>query len=168
MSTMLFPVGRIRRTDTGFQGHLSRDLEHEADAVWAMLTESASMAQWLAPGSIQQQPGGAVRIDFADSGTVIDSTVTAFEPGRVLEYSWSSGEQPQRPLRWELHPRGAGTRLELFVDIPAGEDVAKACAGFEGHLEMLATALEGVPTRFPFDLFVQTRKSYAEQVARLG
>ena len=48
------------------------------------------------------------------------------------------------------------------------EDVAKACAGFEGHLEMLATALEGVPTRFPFDLFVQTRKAYAEQVARLG
>jgi len=46
--------------------------------------------------------------------------------------------------------------------------VAKACAGFEGHLEMLATALEGVSTRFPFDLFVQTRKSYAEQVARLG
>jgi uncharacterized protein YndB with AHSA1/START domain len=168
MSTMLFPVGRIRRTDTGFQGHLSRDLEHEADAVWAMLTESASMAQWLAPGSIQQQLGGAVRIDFADSGTVIDSAVTAFEPGRVLEYSWSSGEPPQRPLRWELHPRGGGTRLELFVDIPAGEDVAKACAGFEGHLEMLATALEGVPTRFPFDLFVQTRKSYAEQVARLG
>ena len=86
----------------------------------------------------------------------------------MLEYSWSSGEQPQRPLRWELHPRGGGTRLELFVEIPAGEDVAKACAGFEGHLEMLATALEGVPTRFPFDLFVQTRKSYAEQVARLG
>lgn len=168
MSTMLFPVGRIRRTDAGFQGHLSRDLEHEADAVWAMLTEPASMAQWLAPGSIQQQPGGAVRIDFADSGTVIDSAVTAFEPGRVLEYSWSSGGQPQRPLRWELHPRGGGTRLELFVDVPAGEDIAKACAGFEGHLEMLATALEGVPTRFPFDLFVQTRKMYAEQVARLG
>ncbi|MDE2408322.1 MAG: SRPBCC family protein [Xanthomonadaceae bacterium] len=168
MSTMLFPVGRIQRTGTGFQGHLSRDIEHEADAVWAMLTDSASMAQWLAPGSIQQQPGGAVRIDFADSGTVIDSTLTAFEPGRVLEYSWSSGEQPQRPLRWELHPRGGGTRLELFVGIPAGEDVAKACAGFEGHLEMLATALEGVSTRFPFDLFVQTRKAYAEQVARLG
>lgn len=168
MSTMLFPVGRIQRTGTGFQGHLSRDIEHEADAVWAMLTDSASMAQWLAPGSIQQQPGGAVRIDFADSGTVIDSTLTAFEPGRVLEYSWSGGEQPQRPLRWELHPRGGGTRLELFVGIPAGEDVAKACAGFEGHLEMLATALEGVSTRFPFDLFVQTRKAYAEQVARLG
>ena len=109
-----------------------------------------------------------MRIDFADSGIVIDSTVTAFEPGRVLEYSWSSGEQPQRPLRWELHPRGAGTRLDLFVEVPADEDIAKACAGFEGHLEMLATALEGVSTRFPFDLFVQTRKSYAEQVARLG
>ena len=71
-------------------------------------------------------------------------------------------------MRGQPRARGGGTRLELFVEIPAGEDVAKACAGFEGHLEMLATALEGVPTRVPFDLFVQTRKAYAEQVARLG
>ncbi len=168
MSTMLFPVGRIQRTATGFQGHLSRDLEHEADAVWAMLTDAVALAQWLAPGSIQQQPGGAVRIDFADSGTRIDSTVTALEPGRMLEYSWSSGGEPLRPLRWELQPRGGGTRLDLFVDVPAGEDIAKACAGFEGHLEMLATALEGVSTRFPFDLFLQTRAAYAAQVAALG
>jgi len=50
------------------------------------------------------------------------------------------------------------------VRLPEGEDPAKACAGFEGHLEMLAAALEGVPIRFPFDLFVQARKVYGEQV----
>ncbi|WP_297832116.1 SRPBCC family protein [Thermomonas sp.] len=156
--------GRIARTDAGFEGRLERRLEHPAAAVWAMLTEPMALAQWLAPGRIEASEGGAVRIDFADSGIVIDSRVTAFAPERLLEYSWSSPGQPQRPLRWELHPDGDGTRLELTVRLPEGEDPAKACAGFEGHLEMLAAALEGVPIKFPFDLYQQARKTYGEQV----
>ena len=59
---------------------------------------------------------------------------------------------------------GEGTRLELQVRLPAGEDAAKACAGFEGHLEMLAAALEGVPIKFPFDLFLKARAGYGEQL----
>ncbi len=156
--------GRITRTDTGFEGRLERTLNHPASAVWSMLTEPAQMAQWLAPGSIDQREGGAVRIDFADSGTVIDSPVTAFVPQRLLEYSWSSPGQPQRPLRWQLQPEGQGTRLTLSVRLPEDEDPAKACAGFEGHLEMLAAALEGVPIRFPFDLFLKARAGYGEQL----
>ena len=49
-------------------------------------------------------------------------------------------------------------------DRPTGEDLAKACAGFDAHLDMLAAALEGVSIKFPFDVFVQARKAYAEQV----
>ena len=58
--------------------------------------------------------------------------------------------------------------LALTVRVPADEDIAKACAGFEAHLEMLAAALEGVSIKFPFDLYVQARKAYSEQVAQLG
>lgn len=159
-----FALGRITRTDTGYCGQLSRLFAQDVAAVWAMLTEPALMAQWLAAGSIELQEGGAVRIDFADSGIVIDSRLAEFVPGRVLGYSWSSGDQPLRPLRWALHEEGAGTRLSLSVQLPAGEDPARACAGFEGHLEMLAAALEGVPIRFPFDLFLQARAAYAGQL----
>lgn len=160
--------GQIVRTKLGLEGRLLRVFAHDAAAVWTMLTNSAAMAQWLAPGSIEQCEGGAVRIDFADSGIMIDSKVTAFSAGQCLEYSWSSGTQPQRPLRWELQSVGAGTQLQLSVRVPDGEDLAKACAGFEGHLEMLAAALEGVSIKFPFDVFLQTRKAYTEQVAALG
>jgi hypothetical protein len=55
-----------------------------------------------------------------------------------------------------------GTQLILTVRLPAGEDIAKACAGFDAHLEMLAAALEGVPIRFPVDHFLKTRRSYQE------
>lgn len=160
--------GQIVRVGNGHDGRLAREFAHPASAVWAMLTEPALMAQWLAAGHVEQRQGGAVRIDFADSGIVIDSVVTAFEPGRVLEYSWSSGQQPQRPLRWELRAGDGATTLLLRVHVPDGEDPAKACAGFEGHLEMLAAALEGVSIKFPFDLYVQARKAYGEQVAALG
>lgn len=158
--------GTIARTDKGFVGRLQRLYEHPVQRVWEMLTVPAEFAKWIAPGKIDLQKGGRVYIDFADSGTVIDSTLTEFEPPRLLEYSWSSGDEPARPLRWELEPQGSGTRLTLTVHTPAGEDAAKACAGFEGHLDMLAGALEDVPIRFPFDHFVAARKVYAQMLGQ--
>jgi uncharacterized protein YndB with AHSA1/START domain len=113
-------LGQLRRVDGGFEGKLERLIEHDREAVWGMLTEPQRLAQWLAPGSIELRANGAVRIDFADSGTVIASTVLAFDPPRLLEYSWSSGKEPQRPLRWELNTTQNGTRLVLTVRIPAG------------------------------------------------
>ncbi|QXL85003.1 SRPBCC family protein [Comamonas sp. NLF-1-9] len=160
MSDDALSLGTITRQGDGYQGRLTRTFEHPPAKVWSMLTESPLMAQWLSAGSIEQRPGGKVRIDFVDSGIVIDSSVSAFEAGRLLEYSWSSASEPERPLRWELKPAGAGTELVLSVGVPAGEDAAKACAGFEGHLEMLAAALEGVPIKFPFQTYLQARTGY--------
>lgn len=160
MSDEEFQPGTIRRLEGGYEGRLEHRYAHEPAAVWAMLTEPQHLAKWLAPGTIELRQGGAVRIDFADSGIVIDSVVTAFEPLRVLEYSWSSGAQPQRPMRWELSGESGGTRLQLTVRLPGDEDAAKACAGFEGHLAMLAAALEDVPVRFPLDLYLAARKHY--------
>lgn len=159
-------IGNIRRlADGSFEGTLQRTFAgHAPAAVWRMLTDPAGMAQWLAPGTIEPRRGGKAHIDFRDSGIVIDSTVLAFEPPHTLAYAWSSGTQPARPLRWALAADADGTRLVLTVGTPAGEDAAKACAGFEGHLEMLAAALEGVPIKFPFDLFLQARAAYAKQL----
>lgn len=153
---------RIRRLEAGFEGRLERLVGHDPRAVWRMLTEPQALAQWLAPGSIDLRSGGSVHIDFADSGTTIDSAVTAFDPPRLLEYSWSSGNEPERPLRWELNAVKEGTQLVLTVRLPAGEDIVKACAGFDAHLEMLAAALEGVPIRFPVDRFLKARRIYQE------
>lgn len=160
MSNIEFQPGAIRRTDTGFEGQLCRIIAHPPARVWQMLIAPDQIAQWLAPGTIEPCLGGAVHINFADSGTLIESTVTAYESERLLEYSWSSGSEPARPLRWELNPTAEGTQLLLAVHVPAQEDIAKACAGFEGHLEMLVAALEEVPIRFPFELFLQARKVY--------
>lgn len=158
-------AGRVRRVDGGVEGRIERVYGHDQAALWRMLTDPQGFAQWLAPGTIELRAGGAVRIDFADSGILIDSKVLAIDAPRLLEYSWSSGNEPARPLRWELNPVQGGTQLVLTVRIPDGEDAPKAVAGFDAHLDMLAGALEGVPIKFPFDRYMAARKLYQQMLA---
>jgi len=161
MNNDIIVSGRIRRLADAWEGRLERWIEHDREAVWRMLTERQQFVQWLAPGSFELRCGGRVHIDFGDSGVVIDSTVLAFDPPRLIAYSWS-GDGAHRPLRWELDTVDGGTALTLAVQLPSGEDIAKACAGFEAHLDMLAAALEGVPIRFPFDRYQAARRAYGE------
>jgi uncharacterized protein YndB with AHSA1/START domain len=153
---------RVERRGGYTEVTLRREFDHDVRAVWAALTDSARLAQWLAPGTIELRDGGAAKLNFVDSGIVIDSKVTALDPPYLLEYSWSGPGEPSRPLRWHLVGAPAKTTLSLTVSTPAGEDVARACAGFEAHLEMLAAALEGVPIKFPFERFKQTREAYKQ------
>jgi uncharacterized protein YndB with AHSA1/START domain len=97
---------------------------------------------------------------------VIDSEVSACEPGARLVYSWSSPGEPLRPVCWGLAADGdAACRLTLTLITPADEDAARGAAGWEAHLEMLAAALEGVPIRFPFERFKAAREAYRSLLA---
>lgn len=142
-------------------------LDNPTQEVWAALTDAAQLPQWLAPGDIELVVGGAARLDFADSGVVIDSQVTAVEPQRRLTYSWSGPGEPLRPVRWSLEPIGPLTRLDLRLAVPASEDVARAAAGWAAHLEMLTAFLAGAPMRFPFDAFKAARAAYGEELAAM-
>lgn len=153
------------RADGRVQAVMRRRFDHLTVSVWSMLTDPARLPLWLAPGTIEARPGGAVRLDFGDSGTVIDSAVTAYAPGRLLEYGWSGPGEPVRPVRWELTPDGDGTVLTLTLTVPDGDDAGRAAAGWEAHLEMLAAALEGVPIKFPFETFKSWREAYRAELA---
>lgn len=159
MSTEPEPGTQIRRINGAFEVRLGRFLSHDRATVWSMLTDAQHLPQWLAPGTIEPRPGGRVRIDFAESGATIDGTVRAIEPLARLEYNWGSGDEPERPLCWQLEAVGDATRLTLTLRLPAGDDVARACAGWDAHLEMLQAALEGVPIRFPVDRFRSVRRT---------
>ncbi|HWF77681.1 MAG TPA: SRPBCC family protein [Caulobacteraceae bacterium] len=158
----------LSRNGDAVVGVMTRVSDHAPAEIWRMLTDPARLPEWLAPGRIEPRVGGAARLDFADSGTVIDSQVSTYEDGRTLEYSWSSPGEPARPVRWEIAPDGGGSRLTLTLTTPAGEDPGRACAGWEAHLEMLEAALEGVPIKFPFERFKAARDAYREKVAGLG
>lgn len=158
-------LGTIARSRDMFEARLERFLEHDQAAVWAMLTDPARLPQWLAPGELSLHLGGPAKLNFPESGTIIDSHISAIAPPRLIEYSWSGPGEPERPVRWETTAQGGGTRLVLTLRIPLTEDVARSCAGWEAHLEMLAAALEGVPIKFPFDRFKAMREAYKALVA---
>ena len=162
MSDENVELGSIERVGDVWTACLSRDLEHPQAAVWEMLTDPAKMVEWLAPGEIELREGGAAKLNFTDSGIVIDSKVSAFDAGRLLEYSWSGPGEPLRPVRWELAGIPGGTRLTLTLTTHVDEDVARSCAGWEAHLMMLLAAIEGVSIKFPFERFQATRAAYGE------
>ena len=161
-------LGALRREGNCLQARLERTIEHDQQAVWAMLTVPEKLAQWLAPGTIELRLGGAAKLNFTDSGTVIDSTVTAIDAPHLLEYSWSSPGQPLRPMRWQSQAVDGGTRLTLIISVPQDEDIARTCAGWEAHLMMLLAAIEGMPIKFPFERFKTTREAYKAKAALLG
>lgn len=157
-------LGTIKRVNGCYEARLERFLRHEQSVVWAMLTEPNRVAEWLAPGEIELRKGGAARLNFTDSGIVIDSTVSEFEPPNLLEYSWSSPGEPARPVRWETAPVAGGTSLTLTLQLPEDEDIARSCAGWDAHLMMLLAAIEGVPIKFPFERFQATREAYKSMI----
>lgn len=153
-------LGSIEHRGEVYHAKLERLIPHPPAAVWSQLTDPGKFVDWLAPGEIELAAGGAAKLNFVDSGIVIDSTVSAFEPERLLEYSWSGPGEPLRPVRFELEPVGEHTRLTLQLTAPDDEDMARSCAGWEAHLMMLLAAIEGVPIKFPFERFQTTRASY--------
>lgn len=153
-------LAKIHRSDGYAVAQFTRQYEHASEVVWKALTDPAILPQWLASGQIEPVKGGRARLDFVDSGTVIDSAVSEFDEGRTLEYSWSTAAEPLRPVRWSIEPAGEGCELTLRLSVPEGEDVSRSCAGWEAHLDMLDATLEGVSIKFPFERFKAARAAY--------
>ncbi|MDX1598708.1 MAG: SRPBCC domain-containing protein [Marinobacter sp.] len=141
---------------------LHREIDHPPESVWRMLTDSVCLSQWLAPGVLEQEEGGRIKLDFGNSGTPIDCCIKAFEPNRRLSYSWSAGNDPERPLTWELTECHGGTLLSLTLSLPNDHLVAISCAGWDAHLEMLMAALEGISIHFPAPRFREAREVFSE------
>ena len=153
-------LGTIQRENSQYTARLVRVIEHDITTVWQMLVDPAKFVDWLAPGSIELWEGGSAKLDFGESGIIIDSEVTDYQAESLLAYSWSSPGEPNRPLRWSLSETPVGTELALTLICPADEDIARSCAGWEAHLMMMLAALEGVPIKFLFERFQSTREAY--------
>ncbi|MGZ5932785.1 MAG: SRPBCC family protein [Rhizomicrobium sp.] len=168
MTEPAFGKAKFTRNGDVMEAKMKRVLDDSLDRVWVALTDSEELVKWLAPGEIELWEGGSAKLNFTDSGIVIDSKVTAIEPLSVLEYSWSGPGEPLRPVRWDMRPKGDEVELDLTLRMPASEDAGRSCAGWDAHLEMLAAALAGVPIKFPFELFKAARDAYCVQLAAMN
>src|SRR5262249_12612471 len=122
-----------------------RVLAHPVERVWAALTDPEEQSAWhptparfepRAGGGVAWEPGGHVRLE--------DGEVTAWEPPRLLAYTWGVGDggRPDH-LRWELRPHDGGCLLILVHQFDDRLKAARDGAGWHVCLENLAAALDG-------------------------
>jgi uncharacterized protein YndB with AHSA1/START domain len=92
---------------------VTRYYDAAPEAVWAALTQSDSLARWLAaPVEVELRAGGPFRLRLGEDETM-DGRVRAIEAPRRLELDWRrSGEEPSI-IRFDLIADGDGTRLVL-------------------------------------------------------
>lgn len=141
---------------------IERTLPGPIERVWAYLTEPAKRATWLAGGSIDFSPGGAMALTFHNNkltssddapppkyeqygGEItMAAHVIACEPPRLLSHTWSEGNGESSEVQFELTPRG--DKVHLVVThrrLPNREEMLSVSGGWHVHLDILAARLEG-------------------------
>ncbi|NMO15646.1 SRPBCC family protein [Pyxidicoccus fallax] len=119
---------------------LVRDLRHPPARVWQALTEPAHLSEW-APFDANRSLASAGPVRLSTVGTptpqVSESTVRRAEEPKLLEYTWGGND-----LRWELEPRGTGTRLTLWHNIHRGF-ISWGAAGWHICFDVLERFLAG-------------------------
>ena len=157
------------RADGRFELRFERRLAHPVAKVWRALTDPDHLRAWF-PASVDMDltagaklrfelvPEAQARHGIADEDMVSYGELTAVDPPRLLEYTWS-GEI----LRWELEPTVDGCRLR-FTDVFDDRAIAADDgAGWHVALEALSTALDGrdVDRLALFDRADEMSKTYA-------
>ena len=154
--------GTVQQIDDGFVIRFERELSHPVETVWGALTRSERISDWLGGEGSHIEPRVGGRVQLPAHG--IESTVSAVEPGRVIEFGWKTAEWDGGTVRWELRPSGDGAHLELIHRNPTADPesqqrlgdkygwtpdmydpIPRNLAGWHTILDGLAVALEGNP-----------------------
>ncbi len=88
---------------------LVRELRHPPEKVWLAITDPAHLQEWapfVADGNLGTV--GKVNLTWVGAPQAFETQVTRADAPNVLEYN---------DVRWELEPRGNGTRLTLWHSI---------------------------------------------------
>jgi uncharacterized protein YndB with AHSA1/START domain len=123
-----------------------RGYAHPPAKVWRAITERDQLRHWFVQVldydrmEFDPAPGAAVvftpQAEYAALG-VGRGTVTAYDPPRLLEYTWDN-----ETLRWELEPDGTGCRLVFTNTFDDREAASGLDAGWQAGLDLLADLLE--------------------------
>lgn len=124
-----------------------RTLPYPPERVWTALTDSDEMFAWHpTPATFEAQVGG--RVVWHPDGHVAgmaDGEVTAWDPPRLLGYTWGvEGGRPDH-LRWELRSHDVGCALTLVHTFDDRLKAARDGAGWHVCLDALAAELAGNP-----------------------
>lgn len=141
-----------------------RRLKHPVEKVWAAITQPSKLVEWLADADIEYTPGGKIQLRFGNTGSVMNGTVTHFEPQRLFAYLWNSEDAAATAVRWELQPEPDGCLLVLTHTFSTPDTLPSMMAGWHTHLEMMDPALGGRPVAWPWSRWEELRDKYAREL----
>jgi deazaflavin-dependent oxidoreductase (nitroreductase family) len=152
----------------------ARDLDHRIGMVWAALTDPDQLQHWLAaPAEIDLRVGG--RVHLVPGQLTVDSTVTALDPPRLLEYGWRDRAGDHVKVRWELAPQGGGTRVVFTETFPTTLAEADQVSGGPAELaawhlvlDRLEATLNGQQPNLSTDGFDAHLDRYTRTLGRPG
>jgi uncharacterized protein YndB with AHSA1/START domain len=116
---------------------LIRELRHSPEKVWQALTDPEQLREWApfdADGNLARV-GATVKLTWTATSQVSETRVTRADAPEVLEFG---------DMRWELEPRGSGTRLTLWHNIDR-RFIAWGAAGWHICFDVLGRLLAGEP-----------------------
>jgi uncharacterized protein YndB with AHSA1/START domain len=136
-----------KTTDGGFVVAFDRPIDRPAAKVWSALTDPAILANWLGDVELDLRVGGAYIISFRKLAVVMKGTITALDPGRLLEYTWQEKNNvPASKVRWEVIPAGTGCRLQLahtFTPECVLSQIIGFAAGWHAFLNAISMGSDG-------------------------
>ncbi|MCP3104349.1 SRPBCC family protein [Myxococcus sp. K15C18031901] len=163
---------------------IERVLPGPIERVWAFLTESDKRGLWLAAGEMEPRVGGRVELRFFHSTLSHEPTpqrfsrgggaeghpqsghVTAWEPPRLLRYTWGEQSGAASEVTFELSARATEDVLLVVTHrrlVTRGERVMVA-TGWDTHLRLLSDRLEGRAPRGFWSTFEQVEAEYAKRL----
>jgi len=132
----------VRKDGEKWTLDLVRDLAHPPAKVWKALTDPEHLREW-APVDSDRNLGtvGTAKLSTVGAPTpyVSETHVKRADAPKALEYDWGGGD-----IRWELEPRGGGTRLTLWANIDR-RFIAMGAAGWHICFDVLDRLLAGQP-----------------------
>jgi uncharacterized protein YndB with AHSA1/START domain len=140
--------GSVRKTeDGGFIVAFDRLMDRPPAKVWAALTDPKLLANWLGDVELDLRTGGPFIIRFRRMSVVMTGQITALDPGRMLEYTWSENwGMPTSKVKWEVSPADRGCRVKLshnFTSECVLDEVVGFAGGWHAFLDAIPIAADG-------------------------
>lgn len=133
------------------------------ERIWDYLIKSELKAKWLAAGEVEPRIGGKVEFRFChkdlsesddpipekykhmEDGTYFEGRVTAWDPPKLLRYTWGEETGEESEVTYELIPKDDKVLL-ILTHVRLGDDpdvLISVSSGWHTHLGILTDHLEG-------------------------
>lgn len=161
-------IGSLRRLDDGTGAVAMEDFyDTDIDDLWSALTDPDRLARWLATVDGELRVGGRISAKFTSSYEG-PGRIDVCDAPRQLQVTFDPGTSDETVMEANLTPVGDRTRLIIEERGLPLEDIPGHGAGWQAHVEDLATYLAGRDPGDWRERWMELRPAYTELAENLA